>query len=163
MNTTMQEKIDTLLEQWSPYFTNNDLNILKVFGYNIANGIPNNKLLIFRGPGATGKSTLARQLMDLFGNSSSVNGVITRKRNNTNMYYHCCCFKKILLYNYGDDIDEEYIEKVITRAPIVCKELYQEPKEHCSTSSIIMILLNYDVINQNILMNSDVINFTHIF
>ena len=55
------------LDNWKQYLTNDDYNYLIQFVENVKNKISNDKMIVLSGPGRTGKSTLAKDIITYLG------------------------------------------------------------------------------------------------
>lgn len=164
------ETIDQYLAQWSQYINPEDFAILREFTYNTANNIPFDKLLIFCGPGGEGKTTLVNELFSLIGKDNCVYEELIYKSNNKNKkasliipnHYYT---KKLMAYNYdcSNYIYDDTIKYILTRTPILSREPYRKAEYHSPTANLILVANDISKLNEELLMSSYVINFTHKF
>jgi hypothetical protein len=165
------EQIEKHLLQWSQYINSDDLAILKKFVYNTTNNIEYNKLLIFCGQGCTGKSTLTKELISLIGKDDCVyTSVVYKSDTKTNenaldsVIDHCT--KKLIVYhdyNTTNEICDVNIKNILSRKSIYGKKLYQSPENYYPKANQILITHDINKLNEELLMCSDVIYFTHVF
>lgn len=165
------EFIDEHLSKWSEYIKPEEFAILREFVYNTANDIPFNKLLIFCGPGNTGKTTLVNEISSLIGKNNCAIERLNYRENSEEYqrkslimkdYYFT---KKLIIYNHEElkDIYDGIIKEILSRTPILSRELYQQAEYHSPTANQILVSNDISKLNEPLLARSNVIYFTHIF
>lgn len=166
------ENIENYLARWSKYIIPEEFEILKEFIYNTANNIPSDKLLIFCGPGNTGKTTLVNELISLIGKSNYTSVSLSYNMNNNinnnknaiirNDFHYT---KQLMIYNYDEmnNTHDTNIKNILERKPILSKKLYQPTECHYPKANQLLVTNNLRKINDELLELSNVIHFTHIF
>ena len=174
METIAYETIDNVLSEWQQYFDPEEFSILREFVYNTANHIPYNKMLIFVGPGSTGKTTLLRRLFAFIGRQNCLYSALKYKKEEDEcndeedeeelIRDNNDCTKHLIAYDHDKGkIYDGYIKNILSRQPIVFRPLYQEKQCCIPAANIILVSDDISQLNKTLLMRSNVIHFTHKF
>ena len=133
------------LDSWKQYLTMDDYNYLVQFVENVKNKFPNDKMIILSGPGRTGKSTLAKDIITYLGIE------------NCGDFFMNCDFiynetiKPLVMFCGIDSISRS--KK--TNNAIVNFIKYKQ--------SFIASTIHIEKVNTKLLEHSRIINMTHIF
>lgn len=76
------------------------------------------------------------------------------------------CTKKLIVYhdyNTTNEICDVNIKNILSRKSIYGKKLYQSPENYYPKANQILITHDINNLNEELLMCSDVIHFTHVF